>query len=100
MPFDEVAVRPVGPVIGQGDDLPGPGVELIAVLEVLAQPWAHEQPVGGINGEVSAVEQGVDVRPEQQPVVEAVLATGRDGPDVRPCSTRGMWVPLIAQRRC
>jgi hypothetical protein len=52
-------------VIGQVDDLPGPGVELIAVLEVLAQSWAHEQPVGGINGEVSVVEQGVDVRPEQ-----------------------------------
>lgn len=75
-------VRLVGSVIGQVDDLPRPGVELIAVLEVLAQPRAHEQPVGGINGEVSAVEQGVDVRPEQQPVVEAVLATGGDGPDV------------------
>jgi len=81
VPFEEVAVRPVGSVIGQVDDLPGPGVELIAVLEVLAQPWAHEQPVGGINGEVSAVEQGVDVRSEQQSVVEAVLATCRDRPD-------------------
>ena len=83
VPFEEVAVRPVGSVIGQVDDLPGLGVELIAVLEVLTQPWAHKQPVDGINGEVSAVEQGVDVRPEQQPVVEAVFATGGDGPDVR-----------------
>ena len=36
VPFKEVAVRPVDSVIGQVDDLPGPGVELIAVLEVLA----------------------------------------------------------------
>jgi hypothetical protein len=43
VPFEEVAVRPVGSVIGQVDDLPGPGVELIAVLEVLAQPSAHAQ---------------------------------------------------------
>jgi hypothetical protein len=73
VPFEDVAVRPAGAVIGQVDDLPGPSVELIAVPELLAQPSAHEQPVGGINGEVSAVEQGVDIRPEQQPVVEAVF---------------------------
>jgi Adenylate and Guanylate cyclase catalytic domain len=83
VPLEEVAVGPVGPVFRQVDDLPGPGVELLAVVEVLAQPRAHEQPVPGINGEVSAVEQGMDVRPEQQPVVETVLATGRDGPDMR-----------------
>jgi len=69
VPFEEVAFRPVGSVIGQVDDLPGLGVELIAVLEVLAQPWAHEQPVGGINGEVSAIEQGPDVRPEQRALI-------------------------------
>ena len=82
MPFEEVAVGLVGSVIGQVDDLPGSGVKLIAVLKVLAQPRAHQQPIMGIDGEVSAVEQGVDVRSEQQSVVEAVLATCRDRPDV------------------
>jgi len=35
VPFEEVAVGLVGSVIGQVDDLPGSGVKLIAVLEVL-----------------------------------------------------------------
>jgi hypothetical protein len=99
VPLQEIALRPVRPAFGEVDDLPGHGVELIAVTEVLAQPGADEKAVAGVNTDVSAVEEGVDVRPEQQPVVEAVLAAGCDGPDVRGLQDRCDVGSLMAQRR-
>jgi hypothetical protein len=36
VPLQETALRPVRPVFGEVDDLPGPGVELITVAEVFA----------------------------------------------------------------
>ena len=58
------------------------GVELLAVAEVGTQPRADEEPVAGIDAEIAAVEQGVDVGSQQQSVVEAVLATVVDRADV------------------
>ncbi len=88
MPLQEVALRAVYPVFGEVDDLPCPGVELVTITEVLTQSRANEQTVPGINADVSTVEEGVNVRPEQQSVVEAVLAARCDGPNVRSLQNR------------
>ena len=72
VPFQELAFRPVGPALRQIDQLPGPGVEMIAVAEVLAQPGTNEQPILGIDADVSAVEQGMNVRPEAGSVGQSV----------------------------
>jgi len=61
VPLQEIALRPVCPAFGEVDDLPFLGVELIAVTEVLAQPWADEKAVAGVYADVSAVEEGVNV---------------------------------------
>src|SRR6185312_8104801 len=59
-------------------------------------PRAHQQAVPGVNGKVSAVEQGMHVRPEQQPVVEAVLATVSDRTNMRRLKHR--WYVRSADR--
>jgi len=41
--------------------LPCIGVELVTVAEVGPQPRAHAQAIVGIDAEVAAVEQGVDI---------------------------------------
>jgi hypothetical protein len=82
VPLQEVALGAVRPVFGEGDELPCPGVEAVAVAEVVAQPRADSQPVGGVDAEVAAVEQGVDVRSQQQAIVQAVLASPADGADM------------------
>jgi hypothetical protein len=54
-----------------------------AVLEVRLQPAAHHEPGGLIDGDVSLVEQAVDVGPERQSVFHVVLPALRVGLDVR-----------------
>ena len=44
VPFQESAVRPVGPALRQLDNLPCPRVELVTIAEVFAQPRADQQP--------------------------------------------------------
>ena len=83
MPFQELPPGPVGPVFRKVDDLPGLRVELVTVAEIRAQTRAYEQAVLWVHAEIPAVEQGVDIRPEQQPVVESVLPALGDRPDVR-----------------
>ena len=61
MPLQELPAGPVGSVLRQVDDLPGLGVELVAVAEVRPQPRADEQAVLRVDAEVPAVEQGVDI---------------------------------------
>ena len=73
MPFQEFAAGPVGAAFRQVDDLSGLGVELVAVAEVCLQARADEQAVLRVHAEVPAVEQGVDIGSEQEPVVEPVL---------------------------
>ena len=82
MPFQKLALRPVGAVVGQIDDPPSPRIELFAVPEFLAQPGADDQSITGIDSNVSLIEQGMDVGSEQESVVEAVLTARGDGPDV------------------
>ena len=82
VPFQEFALGPVRPVFREGDELPGLGVEPLAVAEILTQPWADPQPVGGIDAEVAAVEQGVDVRSQEKAVVQAMLTACADRADV------------------
>lgn len=47
--------------LGQDDGLSGAGVEMYAVAELLTQPRADQQAVTGVDGEVAAVVEGVDV---------------------------------------
>ncbi len=54
-------LRPVSPAFGEVDDLTRPGIELVAIAEVLAQPRADEKAIPGVDADVSAVEEGVDV---------------------------------------
>jgi hypothetical protein len=52
VPFQELPLRPVGLAFGQVDDVPGSGVELIAVTELVPQPGADKQAVPGIDAEM------------------------------------------------
>jgi hypothetical protein len=61
VPLQELATGPVRPVLRQVDDLPGLGVELVAVAEVRPQARADEQAVLRVHAEVPAVKQGVDI---------------------------------------
>ncbi len=88
MPLQEFGSRQVDFASGQANDLPGHGVELIAVAEVFAQPRTNPQAVFRIDAEVSAVEQRVDIGSEQQAVVEPVLAASGDGTDMRGLQNR------------
>ena len=84
-PVLDVADGPhLGPHLGpeRGDDQAGEQAT-IAVTEVVAQPRADQQPVPGINGKIPAIEQGVHVRPGQQPVVQTVLTALGHRPDIR-----------------
>jgi hypothetical protein len=74
LPFEELAGGPVRGALGQFDDLPGLGVELVSVAELRSQPGTDVQAVARVDAEVAAVKQGVDVRSQQEPVVEPVLA--------------------------
>ena len=56
-------------------------VELLAVVEFLAQPRTDVQPVARIQAEVTVVEQRVHVGP-QQPVLQPVVAALGDRPDM------------------
>jgi hypothetical protein len=62
VPLQEIALRPVRPVFGKVDDLPCPGVELITVAKVFAQPRTDEKAVAGVDADVSAVEEGPSSR--------------------------------------
>lgn len=88
VPLQEIALRPVCPALGEIDDLACSGVELVAITEVLAQPRADEKVVTGVDADISAVKEGMDVRPQQQPVVEAVLTARRNGSDMRSLQDR------------
>ena len=55
MPFEELAAGPVRGALGQFDDLPGLGVELVAVAELRSQPWTDVQAVARVDAEVAAV---------------------------------------------
>ena len=82
MPLQEFSLRSVRPVFGEGNELPDLSVEAVAVAEVIAQPRANPQPVSGIDAEVAAVEQGVNVRSQQEAVVQAMLTARADRSDV------------------
>jgi hypothetical protein len=58
-------------------------IEPLAFAEVLGQAWTDQQPIGRIDAKIAAVEEGMDVGPEQQPVVQPMLARPLcDRPDV------------------
>jgi hypothetical protein len=82
VPFEKVAAGPVCAAPGQFDGLSCLGVELVAVAEVGPQAGADVQPVARVDAEVAAVKQGVNVRSQQEPVVEPVLAASRDRANV------------------
>lgn len=77
---------PIGPVdasVRQPDDRALPLVELLAVAEVDPQPLAHLELVPLVEAEIPGVEEGVDIRAQEQPVADLVLAVLGDRPDVR-----------------
>lgn len=74
VPRHRIARWAVRGQVGDVDDRPGPVVELLPVSEVGSQSWADMEPVAGIDTEVATVEEGVDVRAQQQAVVDPVLA--------------------------
>jgi hypothetical protein len=58
-------------------------IEPLAFAEVLGQAWTDQQPIGRIDAKIAAVEEGMDVGPEQQPIVQPMLARPLcDRPDV------------------
>src|SRR5580700_3288730 len=56
VPPQEIRIRSVGSPRRQRDDLPGLGVERVAVAELAAQPRADPQPVGRVDADVTVVE--------------------------------------------
>jgi hypothetical protein len=83
VPLQELPPRPVGPAFRQVDDFADLSIELVSVAELGPKTRADEQPVARVHTEVTAIEQGVDVRPEQEAVVEAVLTALSDRTDMR-----------------
>ena len=79
VPFQELAARPVSPMLRQVDDLPSLGVELIAVAEVGPQARADQQAVlprlgvtdGGGRAEIWRARSAWD-RDAKQPVDLAI----------------------------
>ena len=51
-----------------------PHVELLEVAELLTQLAADVEPALRVDSELASVEQGVNVRSKQKPVVDAVFA--------------------------
>src|SRR5258708_30249841 len=87
---------------GESDHLPGSGIELLAIAELVAQPRADSQPVVRIHTEVAPVKHGVDIRSQKYAVVDAVLAPGGHRPAVRSLQagpgTRSACPPPAAER--
>jgi hypothetical protein len=61
VPLQEFSAGPVSAASGQVNNLPGLGIELIAIAEVSTQARADHQSVARIDTEIPAVEQGVDI---------------------------------------
>jgi len=102
VPLQELTLWPVWLALRERDDLPHLGVEPLAVAEFLAQPRTDAQAIGWIHAQVSLVEEGVDIRPEQQAVIQSVLAALgdwsdvgglEDGPDLR---SRNRAAPMVS----
>jgi hypothetical protein len=45
MPLEEALLRPINLTIREGDHLSRLRVELLAVAELVPQPWADQQPM-------------------------------------------------------
>jgi hypothetical protein len=69
--------------VRQLDDFPGLGVEPISVAEFAPQHRADPQSVRGVDREVTPVEHCVHVGPQQQAVVQSVLASVGDWANMR-----------------
>lgn len=82
VPLQEIPPGSVGGPFGQVYGLSGLSVELFAIAEIGSQAGAYVQAVAGIYAEISAVEQCMDVGPQQKPVVQAVLSSGGDRTDM------------------
>jgi len=65
VPFEKVPVRAVGPAAWKRDALPGVGIEVFAVAEFVAEARTDQEPMLGVNGEVTPVVERVYVRTEQ-----------------------------------
>lgn len=82
VPFEVFAVGTVDLMVWRRDRIARPSVQLLPVLELLAQPKADQQPMVRIDSEIAAVIQGMDVRAQEQTVVRAVLPADRQRPNV------------------
>lgn len=82
MPLQRLPVRLADRVSGHPDLLVVEGHVGLAVVEVGFQAAADEEAAIGSDGDVALVEEAVDVGSEEEPVVEAVLASLSDGADV------------------
>src|ERR1039457_2502881 len=77
MPFEVCGVWTVDPPLRHDDRLAGSRIELFAISKLVAQPRAHEKSVLRVDARVATVVQGVHVRPQQEPVVQAMFPAGR-----------------------
>src|SRR6266536_1413604 len=59
------------------------GVELLAIAELVAQARTHHESIPRVDAQVRAAEQRVHVGAQEQPVVQAVLATLGDWSNMR-----------------
>ncbi len=82
MPFEEFAVGPVDAALGNPNRLAYSLVELLAVVKVRAESSAYQKSMFGVDAKVTAIEQCVYVGPQEQSVVDPVLAAKRDWSDV------------------
>jgi len=89
LPLEELSAGTIcDPSWHDSDQLPLSRVELRAIPKVRPQPRAHPQSSLGVNSDVPTVKERVNVRSQQQAVVDSVLAVTRDWTNVRSLQRR------------
>jgi len=88
-PLQGLSTRSIRAAWRQRDLRALPRVEPVSVAELLPECRAHPQSVPGVDPDISAVEQRVDVGSEEQTVVQAVPPALCDRGDVR-CFENGV----------
>lgn len=82
MPLQSRAARPPSRISRHPDPLPIKWHVWLPIVEIVLEPAAHEETAIGGDGHVSLVKEAVDVGPQEEAVVELVLASHPHGEDV------------------
>ena len=82
MPLQNPLVRPVHRIAWHPDPLVVEGHVGLAIVEIVLEPVADEEAAVGGDGDVAGIEEAVDVGAQEEAIVETVLASVSDRPDV------------------